>query len=117
NDLRRTGSLDVAKIEARIDAFAAHLKTAKMRDAAKYTNFPKYVWPNNFVGATWEDEIKFLKFWIRTRLDWVDRHLPGTCAATPNPPAVMQVPQPMSAKVERNKPEQELYGGERIDDA
>jgi hypothetical protein len=113
NNLRTSGPLDIAKIEQRIDAFAAHIKTAKTRDAAKYRNFPKYVWPNNYVGNSWEDEIRYLKFWIRTRLAWIDKTLKGQCAAPASVPAVAQVPAPPNATgVDRSG---ELYTGERAD--
>jgi hypothetical protein len=112
NGLRANGApLDIAKIEARIDAFAAHIKAAKPRDAAKWKNIGVYVWPNNYVGATWEDEVKFLKFWIRTRLAWMDAKVPGTCTSPGMPPAVMQIAAPPSVKVDRSK---EAYGGEGL---
>ncbi|NHF58150.1 hypothetical protein FK220_002275 [Flavobacteriaceae bacterium TP-CH-4] len=31
-----------------------------------------YVWPNNFVGQTYNDEIVYLKDWITNRLEWLD---------------------------------------------
>jgi hypothetical protein len=97
-ELRKTGGpLDVARLEARIDAFAAHIKMAKARDAKRWGNVGKYVWPNNFVGATWEDEVTYLKYWIRKRLPWVDARLRGTCTTQPAPPAVAPIAQPPNA--------------------
>src|SRR5262249_44878187 len=79
-ELRKSGGpLDVVLIEKRLDQFAAHIAVAKGRDAKKWGNVGRYVWPNNFVGATWQDEVRFLKFWIRRRLAWGDAHPPGTC--------------------------------------
>ena len=109
NTLRRTGPLDIARIEARIDSFVTHLMTAKARDTAKWKNYPKYVWPNNFVANTWADDIRYMKFWIRARLAWVDRTLQGTCAATANAPAVTQMMPPQSVTVARTR---EAWGGE-----
>ena len=104
NELRKTGSpLDVAKLEQWIDDFGAHIKPAIARHTARWMNLNTYIWPNNYVGATWEDEVKFLKFWMRKRLAWVDSKLPGMCAATPAPSAVMQLTAPPSVKVDRNK--------------
>jgi len=31
-----------------------------------------YVWPNNFIGDTYEEETTYLKDWIDTRLTWMD---------------------------------------------
>ncbi len=112
NTLRTDGPLALAKLEARIDAFVAHLRTAKARDTAKWMNYPKYVWPNNHVAMSWDDDVRYLKFWIRTRLAWVDRTLAGTCAATPNPPMVPQMQPPPSAPVSRAI---EMWGGESLD--
>ena len=110
HELRKAGGpLDVTAIESRLDAFAAHIRQAKARDTAKWRNIGKYVWPNNYVGATWEDEIKYLKFWVRKRLAWIDGSLPGTCSATPAPPAVAAVPAPPSVRVDRSA---QIYAGE-----
>jgi hypothetical protein len=94
-ELRKPGGpLDVARIEAKIDAFAAHIKTAKARDGKKWGNIGKFVWPNNYIGATWEDEVSYLKYWIRKRLSWVDKTLKGQCMIQPMPAAVTALPQP-----------------------
>jgi hypothetical protein len=109
-DLRAAGKpLDVAQIEARIDKFVAHIKAAKMRDLAKWKNIPLWVWPNNYVGGSWDDEVKYLKYWIRRRLSWMDANLGGACATKPAPPAVTPLPAPPSVTVDRSK---EVYGGE-----
>ena len=31
-----------------------------------------YVWPNNFVGNTYDEEINYLKDWVESRLTWLD---------------------------------------------
>ena len=35
----------------------------------------KWIWPNSFVGNTYEEEITFLKEWIDRRLSWLDQHM------------------------------------------
>jgi hypothetical protein len=90
-ELRKPGGvLDVANLESKLDAFQKHIAAAKARDQAKWMNVGKYVWPNNYVGATWADEIRYLKYWIRRRLAFLDAKLPGSCATQPMPPPVMQ---------------------------
>jgi hypothetical protein len=32
-----------------------------------------YVWPNNYVGKTYQEELNYLKEWIKSRLTWMDR--------------------------------------------
>ncbi|MGL4608953.1 MAG: hypothetical protein ACRCYY_04600 [Trueperaceae bacterium] len=34
-----------------------------------------YIWPNRFVGATYESEITYLKTWLETRLAWLDANM------------------------------------------
>tara|TARA_R110002051_G_scaffold75579_1_gene137403 strand:- start:9411 stop:10793 length:1383 start_codon:yes stop_codon:yes gene_type:complete len=34
-----------------------------------------YVWPNNFVGSTYNEEIEYLENWITTRLLWLDQEI------------------------------------------
>ena len=31
------------------------------------------VWPNAYVGYTYQDEIDWMKQWIQARLEWIDR--------------------------------------------
>lgn len=31
-----------------------------------------YVWPNNFIGTTYTEEVNYLKDWISSRLEWMD---------------------------------------------
>ncbi|HEY0713326.1 MAG TPA: CotH kinase family protein, partial [Polyangia bacterium] len=89
------GPLDIKKIEARIDEFVAHMKDAKARDGVRWSNIGILIWPNNYVGATWDDEVKYLKYWIRKRIAWMDAGgLKGTCSTVPAPPSVSQVTQP-----------------------
>ena len=38
-----------------------------------------YVWPNYYVGNTYQDELVFLKTWISNRLAWIDSNILGHC--------------------------------------
>jgi hypothetical protein len=38
-----------------------------------------YVWPNNFIGLTYQEEIDYMKSWILGRLTWMDNNMFGTC--------------------------------------
>ncbi len=95
NELRKPGGpLDVARLEAKIDAFARHIERAKARDQMQWNNIGRYIWPNNYVGTTWQNEVGYLKFWLRRRLGWLDKNLAGSCptqaagaAPTPIAPA------------------------------
>ena len=37
----------------------------------------QWVWPNYFVGQTYEQEISFLKSWIANRIYWMDANMVG----------------------------------------
>jgi hypothetical protein len=37
----------------------------------------EYVWPNDFIGETYEAEINFLKNYVQVRLDWMDDNMIG----------------------------------------
>lgn len=112
NTLRKAGGpLELAKLDTWIDDFSAHIKTAIGRHHQRWMNLGVYVWPNNYVGATFDDEVKYLKYWTRKRLVWVDARLPGTCMGNPNPAAstVPQIQPPVSVMADRSK---EPWGGE-----
>ncbi len=104
NELRKAGGpLDVARVEAKIDSYAKHIGGAKLRDQKKWTNIGRYVWPSNYVGPTWADDVRYLKYWIRRRLAWLDANMYGTCSSVPMPSAPTQIsaPAPISETAPR----------------
>lgn len=34
-----------------------------------------YVWPNKFIGNTWDEEVNYLKDWINNRYTWLDTNI------------------------------------------
>lgn len=46
-------------------------------NSADYAN--TYVWPNKYIGATYSDEVNFVKQWISDRLAWMDDNMIGNC--------------------------------------
>lgn len=89
NELRKAGGpLDMARIEEKIDSFATHITAAKRRDDATWKNIGLWVIGNNYVGPSFADEVAYLKYWLRARVAWLDKGLPGTCTTVPAPPAV-----------------------------
>lgn len=58
----------------KIDSYVAELNTAGAID----NNFDTwnvlgtFVWPNNFIGSTYDSEVEYLKNWISERLEWMD---------------------------------------------
>ncbi len=75
----RQGVLSNASIHARIEGYVEQLEAAEPRDNARWGTIGRYIWPNPFVGETYEQEIDHLLHWIDARAAWLDANLPGTC--------------------------------------
>jgi hypothetical protein len=63
----------VAKLHARIDELAGMLNEAQARNFQRWRILGRSVYPNNFVGQTFIDEVNYLKQWIQQRIEWVDQ--------------------------------------------
>ncbi|MFK8045962.1 MAG: CotH kinase family protein [Crocinitomicaceae bacterium] len=55
-----------------IDNNAKMIKDAAKRNFAKWPILGKYVWPNNYVGNSYQEEVDYLKFWLNARMDWLN---------------------------------------------
>jgi len=62
-----------------IDSVAFYLDDAQQRNFQKWNILGNYVWPNYYVGNTYQDELNFFKNWIGDRITWLDNNLGGTC--------------------------------------
>jgi spore coat protein CotH len=69
----RNGPYQTERILAFIDSTAAVLDEAQIRNFDKFNILNYYVWPNNYVGGSYDAEITYLKNWISARLDWLDQ--------------------------------------------
>ncbi len=58
-----------------IDSVTTLLDVAKERNFYRFPVLGNYVWPNYFIGNTYEEEINFMKDWIADRLDWMDSQI------------------------------------------
>ncbi|PCH65071.1 MAG: hypothetical protein COC01_10415 [Bacteroidetes bacterium] len=76
NELRK-GSLHLDTISDYIDSVASYLDEAKDRNFAKWPVLGNYVWPNYYIGNTYQEEIDYLKSWITNRINWMDTNMPG----------------------------------------
>jgi len=75
----RLDVLSSANIEAVLAEQTALLVLAEPRDHALWPTLGVDLWPNYYVGDTYEDELAYLHAWIELRLDWLDANLPGVC--------------------------------------
>jgi hypothetical protein len=62
-----------------IDSIATVLQESQERNYVRWPILGTYVWPNQYVGQTYADEINFLKQWTLDRLMWMDNSLDGPC--------------------------------------
>jgi len=64
-------------ILAKVDGYIAQLeKSGSLNE--NFDTWPvldTYIWPNNFVGSTYEEEIDYLTNWIGDRLTWLDTQI------------------------------------------
>lgn len=69
----RTNQFSIARLHARIDEIAASLDEAQARNFKRWRILGRSVWPNTFVGKTYQEEVAWMKRWIQTRLEWIDQ--------------------------------------------
>tara|TARA_B100000902_G_scaffold392836_1_gene445892 strand:- start:906 stop:2960 length:2055 start_codon:yes stop_codon:yes gene_type:complete len=67
-----------------IDSVSNYLQDAQLRNFQKWPILGNYVWPNYYVGNTYQEELIFLKNWISDRLSWIDNNLTGNCYVITN---------------------------------
>ncbi len=71
SELRQT-ILHTDTLMAYIDARVEELGSAVDRNFTQWPILGVWVWPNYFVGPTYETEVYSLKNWIKHRLNWMD---------------------------------------------
>ncbi len=62
-------------ITVMIRNYADKLDEAQQRNFERWPILGVYVWPNKFIGDTYEEEIEFIIDWIKLRLDWIDAQM------------------------------------------
>ncbi|HEX6891843.1 MAG TPA: CotH kinase family protein [Chryseolinea sp.] len=73
----RSGAFSEENLHGYIDSVASVLNVeAQGRNFQAWNVLNKYVWPNYYIGATFQSEVSWLKSWISQRLTWLDQHMP-----------------------------------------
>lgn len=79
------GDGTIPGIDERVDNIAASIDPEAIdRDFEKWDHLGVYVWPNAFVGDTYEEEVDYLKDWMTRRAAWMNTALEsefGACSA------------------------------------
>ncbi|MBN1407990.1 MAG: CotH kinase family protein [Calditrichaceae bacterium] len=65
-------------IIAYINETVSLLNESQQRNFERWPILDEYVWPNYAVNMTYENEISWLKNWIKQRIDWIDLILRDT---------------------------------------
>jgi len=91
-------------IHGYIDSVATVLNVeSQQRNFKAWTVLNEYVWPNYFIGATFQQEVDWLKAWVSDRLVWLDQHMPFLITATEEPADAeeyaLAYPNPFSTSV------------------
>lgn len=74
NELR-IGPFSKDSIANYIDSVTNLLSEAQARNFSRFPVLGQWVWPNYFVGQTYQEEVDFMKRWISYRTDWMDQQI------------------------------------------
>jgi len=69
----RTNVLATQRILARVDEMATLLQESQKRNFEKWPILGRGINPNYFIGATYEEEVTFMKKFIEGRLAWIEK--------------------------------------------
>ncbi|MBT7311526.1 T9SS type A sorting domain-containing protein [bacterium] len=69
---QRNNTITASKIDALIDGYAELIQESQERDFQRWPRLGDYVWPNYFIGETWNEEVEWMRSWIHDRLAWLD---------------------------------------------
>jgi len=71
----RKNILSNGNIMSTIDSLTNQMGPAVQRNFTRWQVLGTHIWPNNFVGNTYNSEIDYLKSWIADRLAWLDNNI------------------------------------------
>ncbi|NJC28309.1 CotH kinase family protein [Neolewinella antarctica] len=89
----RAGVFSDERLRTRVDSLASVVGDAADRNFRRWPVLGRYIWPNSYVGATYSDEIDYLKSWIDDRAHWLDAAVQslGQPSSTSHGPATSNV--------------------------
>lgn len=71
NELRQD-KFATETILSHVDSLANVLAESQQRNFQRWPVLGTYVWPNYYVGNTFQQEVDWLKNWIEERIEWLD---------------------------------------------
>ncbi|MBN8575439.1 MAG: CotH kinase family protein [Cytophagales bacterium] len=73
----RADKFSTPRIHAYIDSVYTVLNSeSAIRNFQKWPVLGQYVWPNFYVGSTFQSEVVWLKDWVTNRMNWLDLNMP-----------------------------------------
>jgi hypothetical protein len=58
-----------------VDSLVGVVEPAVERNFERWPVLDEWIWPNNFVGGSYEAEVGYLKTWLEDRLKWMDENI------------------------------------------
>jgi len=73
----RSEILSSDTVSGRLRELQDNLKGSSAIDKnfGKWLILGKYIWPNKFIGNSYDSEINYLEEWINERFDWLDQNI------------------------------------------
>lgn len=71
----RQNEMKTERINRYIDSSAVLLQEARIRNFTRWPVIGQKLWPNFYVGSSYEEEVTYLKSWITRRLEWMDQQI------------------------------------------
>ncbi|HSQ41719.1 MAG TPA: CotH kinase family protein [Fibrobacteraceae bacterium] len=70
------------RLFATLDSLVDVVDSAAAHNFERWPILNTYVYPNAYIGGTWEAEIDSLRSWLEHRLAWMDEQFSSTCTDT-----------------------------------
>jgi len=71
----RKNEFNLSRINSFIDSLRILLDEASVRNFQRWQILGTYVWPNYYIGQTYDDEMNYFTNWIANRLTWMDNDM------------------------------------------
>ncbi|MEJ2495791.1 MAG: CotH kinase family protein, partial [Ignavibacteriaceae bacterium] len=71
----RQTSLSQDTLSQYIDWITTELDEASVRNFTRWPILGIYIWPNAFIGNSYQEEIEYLRTWLNNRIYWIDNTL------------------------------------------
>ncbi|MBX2916472.1 MAG: CotH kinase family protein [Cyclobacteriaceae bacterium] len=96
----RADKLQTSRLHTYIDSVYAVLNTeAATRNFTRWPVLGQYVWPNFYVGSSFQDEVNWLKNWVTQRMNWLDANMPQVITAAEGSATLQVFPNPFLSEL------------------